>query len=83
MPLFLTAVYLRAKAADRPMQEEGGQSHPQSFCFLLFYFFTFSTDVIDRSYWSMSALLIERQPEEPSGSVMVTATGLLRTVSQN
>ena len=33
-------------------------------------------------YWSMSALLIARQPEEPSGSVMVTATGLRRTAAR-
>ena len=28
------------------------------------------------AYWSISALLIARQPLDPSGSVMVTATGL-------
>ncbi len=35
-----------------------------------------------RSYWSMSAVLIARQPEDPSGSVIVTATGLRFTAAR-
>ena len=75
----------KADLSSDPFKQGEGEQRPPSLTSRLFFLLSLSIfEPRDAAsvYWSMSALLIARQPEEPSASIMVTVTGLRLTAAR-